>query len=180
MKLQKVIFVLSIFSVFFTITNITIASSVLGTYEQVTILKPKSVKINTNNVKIVKDVKENKKIWIKNFLSDDIYAVKHTKNGDTEIYVIPEQRTNQYSIKSGCIVYSEDRVILSIDNKNDCRGLNTEDYGDVEIGSGGIKVGDISISGSGVSIPGVKVEKDGVKISSELLSGIQYIGEKTK
>ena len=156
------------------------ANSVLGTYEQVTILKPKAVKINTNNVKIIKDGKESKKIWIKNFLSDDIYAVRHTVNDDTEIYVIPEQKTKQYSIKSGCIVYSEDRVVLSIDNKNDCRGLNGEDYGNVEIGSGGIKTGDVSITSSGVSVSGSKIGKDGVKISSEILSGIQYIGEKIK
>ena len=115
---------------------------------------------------------------MKNFLSDDIYAVRHTSNEDTEIYVIPEQKTKQYSVKSGCIVYSEDRIILSIDNKNDCRGINSEDYKDVKIGSGGIKAGDVSISPSGVSTSGVKVGKDGVKVSGEVLKGIQYIGEK--
>ncbi|MCP1226569.1 hypothetical protein [Sebaldella sp. S0638] len=179
MKLSKIIFILSVCSVFFILTDIIVANSVLGTYEQVTIMKPKSVKINTNNVKIVKDGKESKKIWVKNFLSDDIYAVRHTVNDDTEIYVIPEQKTKQYIVKSGCIVYSEDRVILSIDNKNDCRGLNTEDYGDIEIGSGGVKAGDVKISSTEVSVPGVKIGKSGVKISSEILSGIQYIGEKS-
>ena len=178
MRLRKKFFILLLFSVFFVITNIGTADSILGTYEQVTISKPKSVKINTDNVKIVKDAKESKKIWVKNFLSDDIYAVKHTLTEDTEIYVIPEQNTKQYNVKSGCIVYSEDRVILSIDNKNDCKGLNSEDYKDVKIGSSGIKAGDVNVSSSGVSAPGVKIGKDGVKVFGEVLSGIQYIGEK--
>ena len=85
---------------------------------------------------------------------------------------------NNTNVKSGCIVYSEDRIILSIDNKNDCRGINSEDYKDVKIGSSGIKAGDVSISSSGVSTSGVKVGKDGAKVSGEVLKGIQYIGEK--
>ena len=178
MKLKKSILVLGLFNLFLFVTNIGIAGSILGTYEQVTVSKPKAVKISADNVKIVKDTKETKKIWVKNFLSDDIYAVRHTSNEDTEIYVIPEQNTKQYNVKSGCIVYSEDRIILSIDNKNDCRGINSEDYKDVKIGSGGIKAGDVSISPSGVSTSGVKIGKDGVKVSGEILKGIQYIGEK--
>ena len=178
MKLKKNIIVLVIFSLFLFVANTGMAGSILGTYEQVTISKPKAVKINTNNVKIVKDTKETKKIWVKNFLSDDIYAIMHTSSEDTEIYVIPEQNTKQYNVKSGCIVYSEDRIILSIDNKNDCRGLNSEDYKDVRIGSGGIKAGDVNISSSGVSTSGAKVGKGGVEVSGEVLKGIQYIGDK--
>ena len=175
MKFRKIILTMGIFSSFMLTAN-----GILGTYEQVTISKPKAVKISTNNVKIVKDSKESKKVWVKNFLTDDIYAVRHTSNEDTEIYVIPEQKTKQYAVKAGCIVYSEERVILSIDNKNDCKGLNSEDYGNVEIGSGGIKAGDVNITSSGVSVPGAKIGKDGIKVSSEILSGIQYIGEKIK
>ncbi len=169
---------MGLFNLFLFVTNIGIAGSILGTYKQVTVSKPKAVKINSNNVKIVKDTKETKKIWVKNFLSDDIYAVRHTSNEDTEIYVIPEQNTKQYNVKSGCIVYLEDRIVLSIDNKNDCRGISSEDYKDVKIGSGGIKAGDVSVSSSGISTSDVKVGKDGIKVSGEVLKGIQYIGEK--
>ena len=81
-------------------------------------------------------------------------------------------------MKSGCIVYSEDRIVLSIDNKNDCRGIDSEDYKDVQVGKGGIKAGDVNISSSEVWTSGVKIGKGGVKVSGDILKGIQYIGEK--
>ena len=179
MKKNNIILIITIF-LFSTFVAYSASKSkgVTGTYDQVAITKPSSVKISAKNVTVTGDSKESKKIWVKNLLPDDIYAIVHTITEDTEIYEIPAQKTKSYSINSGCIIYSEDRIVLSIDNKNDCSGVTSDNNTDIKIGKGGVKAGDVNISSSGVSVPGVKIGKDSVEISKNALSGIQYIGEK--
>jgi hypothetical protein len=160
-------------------------ANIFGSYEQQSFIAPDEVKDSDTDVTITKDPQSNKKIWINNLVYDSkIYAVLHTKGESSIIYKIPPQIVNGYSISIGCVVYDVDdqKISISINNKENCYGLSQSDY-DKSVSitkDGGIQAGNTQIGSNGtIKTESTNIDKNGVKVDmKKLMAGVQYTGQK--
>ncbi len=168
------------------------AQSLLGSYEQVSIIAPDEYKDSEHEVTIKEDPVSKKKIWIENLIpNQSFYAIKNISDGDTSyIYAVPPQLVGNYQIKLGCVIFESDDeeagvVSINLNNKTMCQGISQKDYQtEIEVGDGKVKAGGVEVDKSGKVKAGkdVGVDKDkGIKISTKkLMSGIQYVGRKVQ
>ncbi|MCO7318278.1 hypothetical protein OKE80_02440 [Riemerella anatipestifer] len=177
----------------FFIAAITVskAQSILGKYEQSTLVAPNEYRDSENDVVITKDAKSLKKIWIANLIPNQrIFAILHTKGNGNIIYSVPKQLAGNYRVNMGCVTFKEHdddddgeegKLIISLNNKNNCFGLNQKDYdAPVSIGKGGIKAGGVTVGSNGtISTGSVDIKRGNIKVNpKEVMAGIQYIGYK--
>ncbi len=166
------------------------SQSLLGTYEQLSIIAPDEYRDSEYEVTIKADPVSKKKIWIENLIPNQtFYAIKSISDEEgSRIYAVPPQLVGNYQIKLGCVIFeSEDEessnVVINLNNETMCKGISQKDYQtEIEVGSGKVKVGDVEIDKSGKVKAGKDVginKKKGIKISTKkLMSGIQYVGRK--
>ncbi|MFD2784436.1 hypothetical protein [Hymenobacter rubripertinctus] len=179
-----------LFLVFFCLSvTLSMAQSgtvgVLGRYEQDNFVGPASVKVGEQNVVITRDPALSKVVWIANLLRGGrVKALLHQKTGSTTFYSIPAQKVGGYQIQAGCAMYDqqEGTVMISLNNKMNCFGMNQSDYdAGVSVSKNGrVSAGGVVVDGrGGVKAPGVQVGQQGVKVDSKVvMAGVQYIGTK--
>jgi hypothetical protein len=176
-----------LFSLFMTTLSVSVfgQDSIFGAYEQQSFIAPDEVKDSDTDVTITKDAQSTKKVWINNLVYDSkIYAVLHTKGESSIIYKIPPQIVNGYSISIGCVVYDVDdqKISISINNKENCYGLSQSDY-DKSVSitkNGGIQAGNTQIGSNGtIKTESTNIDKNGIKVDmKKLMAGVQYTGQK--
>lgn len=161
---------------------VAFGQSIVGSYDQSALIAPNQVKNNVGNVVITRDAKLKNRIWVNNLISHTkFYAVSNARTEDREVYSVPPQNVGGYAVKLGCLVYDNDdqRVTISLNNSNDCKGIAQSDYGKVSVSSKGISAGGVKVGAKGIKTDGVSVSSKGVSVNSgKLLEGVQYIGEK--
>ncbi|MBO4234799.1 hypothetical protein FO675_10965 [Riemerella anatipestifer] len=181
-------------AVFLTATvTVSKAQSIVGRYEQSTLVAPDAYRDSEDDVTISKDPKSSKKIWISNLIPNQkIYAVLHTKGNGNLIYSVPKQLVGNYQINIGCVTFKEHdedeedeegKLIISLNNEKNCFGISQKDYdAPVSIGKGGVRAGGVTVGSNGtISAGGVDIKKGNIKVNpKEVMSGIQYIGYKIK
>lgn len=157
---------------------------IVGTYEQQTMLAPDEWGYSEHDVVIRRDPQSSKKIWIEHLIPNQrFYAILDTRTEDGMVYAVPKQKVGNYQIELGCIVYDneEQRVVISLNNKNDCFGMRQSDYDEISVGRSGVKAGNIRVGSDGnVRGGGVDISKNGdIKVDMKsIMAGVSYIGHK--
>jgi hypothetical protein len=166
----------------------------IGTYEQTSFTAPDNIKHSENDLVITQDPQAAKKIWITNLIDNSkIYAVVSTKGEDKIVYKVPPQTVGNLIITVGCVVYDkEDKtVVVSLNNKDNCLGINQSDYGKVSMGKEGISAGGVSVSKDGINAGntrmsngtmsggGVDMANGEAKVDAKkVMAGVQFVGHK--
>lgn len=132
------------------------AQGIVGTYKQDALNAPKNFAQSGKNLVVTRDPKFPNKYWISNLIpGQTFYAMASTGNEDKSSFNIPAQKAGTFQIQFGCIVYDteESQIVVSLNNKVDCAGVA------------------VTINGA------LKAAQKG---TSEILKGVQYIGNKIK
>lgn len=167
------------------LSNSISAQSVIGEYEQESVIAPDAYRDSIENVTIVKDEKHSKKVWVSGLIPNhSFYAIYNMGDPESEkfIYAVPMQKVGDYQITSGCITFDDEDIVITLNNEMLCKGIHQKDYQtDIKIDGKGVKVGDVKVSIKGVKV-GKTVDIDaqkGVNVNTtSAMSGIHYIGEK--
>lgn len=176
---MKKIFLISLLMAVSTVFS----QSIIGKYEQETANAPKGFKFSEEDVVVSRDQQSSKKIWITGiFPKNKFYAMLDTKTPDGAVYTIPKQKVGNYDIEIGCIVYDgeENRIVISINNRQDCEGYGNLDE-PISVGKGGVKGGGVDISSKGSVKVGdvVSIKNGDVNVNTKkIMEGITYIGTK--
>lgn len=160
------------------VSTMASAQQILGSYSQSVLIAPDEIAV-VGAVEIIKDATVDNKIWVSNLLgTDKISAVLNTQTEVGEVYIVPEQVVNGYTITFGCLVYNieEQQLAIALNNESSC----PEIAANVSITGTEVSTNTTITTESKVQTTGVSIEADSSVVvdSGKLLEGIQYIGEK--